>query len=58
MYNGAKAGTTSPSSRDVKTFTFTLSSPQVVSIGFLGNLVGNGNPGNYFTVFNIKLFKN
>ncbi|WP_413667871.1 DUF4998 domain-containing protein [Mucilaginibacter sp. Mucisp86] len=58
MYNGAKVGTTSPNSREVKTFTFTLTSPQVVSIGFLGNLVGNGNPGNYFTVFNIKLFKN
>ncbi|WEA02152.1 DUF4998 domain-containing protein [Mucilaginibacter sp. SJ] len=58
MYNGANVGTTGPSSREVKTFTFTLSSSQVVSIGFLGNLVGNGNPGNYFTVFNIKLFKN
>lgn len=58
MYNGANVGATSPNLREVKTFTFTLSSPQVVSIGFLGNIVGNGNPGSYFTVFNIKLYKN
>jgi hypothetical protein len=58
MFNGANVGGTSPNSREVKTFTFTLSSPQVVSIGFLGNIVGNGNPGSYFTVFNIKLYKN
>jgi hypothetical protein len=58
MFNGANVGGTSPNSREVKTFTFTLSSPQVVSIGFLGNIIGNGNPGSYFTVFNIKLYKN
>ncbi|MFC0515515.1 DUF4998 domain-containing protein [Mucilaginibacter angelicae] len=58
MFNGASVGGTSPNSREVKTFTFTLATPQVVSIGFLGNIVGNGNPGSYFTVFNIKLFKN
>ncbi|WP_114938501.1 DUF4998 domain-containing protein [Mucilaginibacter endophyticus] len=58
LFNGANVGSTSPNSREVKTFTFTLASPQVVSIGFLGNIVGNGNPGSYFTVFNIKLFKN
>lgn len=58
MFNGANVGATSPNSREVKSFTFTLSSPQVVSIGFLGNIVGKGNPGSYFTVFNIKLYKN
>lgn len=58
MFNGAKVGTTSPNVKETKTFGFTLTSPQVVSIGFLGNLVGNGNPGNYFQVSNIKLFKN
>jgi hypothetical protein len=58
MYNGANVGGTSPNSRETRSFTFTLASPQVVSIGFLGNVVGNGNPGNYFQVFNIKLYKN
>ncbi|WP_439694933.1 DUF4998 domain-containing protein [Mucilaginibacter sp. AW1-7] len=58
MYNSANVGATSPSSRETRSFTFTLTSPQVVSIGFLGNIVGNGNPGNYFQVFSIKLYKN
>ncbi|HEY9342179.1 MAG TPA: hypothetical protein VIQ23_11390 [Hanamia sp.] len=31
---------------------------QVVSIGFLGNIVANGNPGSYFMVQYIKLIKN
>ncbi|HEY9195739.1 MAG TPA: DUF4998 domain-containing protein [Mucilaginibacter sp.] len=58
MYNGANVGSTGPNSREVRSFTFTITTPQVVSIGFLGNLVGNGNPGNYFQVRNIKLYKN
>lgn len=58
MYNGATVGKTNPTSREVRSFTFTLTTPQVVSIGFLGNVVGNGNPGNYFQVFSIKLYKN
>ncbi len=58
MFNGAEVGKTSPNVKETKTFEFTLTSPQVVSIGFLGNVVGNGNPGSYFQVLNIKLFKN
>jgi hypothetical protein len=58
MFNGANVGTTSPNSTETRSFTFTLTTPQVVSIGFLGNIIGNGNPGSYFTVTNIKLFKN
>jgi hypothetical protein len=58
MYNGVPVGKTGPSSRETRSFTFKLTSPQVVSIGFLGNMVGNGNPGNYFQVFSIKLYKN
>ncbi|WP_184546268.1 DUF4998 domain-containing protein [Mucilaginibacter sp. FT3.2] len=57
LYNGAIVGTTAPNSTETRTFTFTLTTPQVVSIGFLGNIVGNGNPGSYFQVTNIKLFK-
>ena len=57
LFNGATVGKTSPNINDTRSFTFILSSPQVVSIGFLGNLVGNGNPGNYFQVKNIKLYK-
>jgi hypothetical protein len=58
MYNGVPVGKTGPSSRETRSFTFKLTSPQVVSIGFLGNMVGNGNPGNYFQVFSIKLYQN
>jgi hypothetical protein len=58
MFNGANVGATSPNSKETRSFTFILTTPQVVSIGFLGNVVGNGNPGSYFQVFNIKLFKN
>lgn len=57
MYNGANVGSTGPSATETKTFQFVLTSPQVVSIGFLGNLTGNGNPGNYFQVKKITLFK-
>ena len=58
LFNSAAVGKTSPNINDTRSFTFTLTAPQVVSIGFLGNIVGNGNPGSYFQVKNIKLFKN
>jgi len=58
LFNSAAVGATSPNINDTRSFTFTLTTPQVVSIGFLGNIVGNGNPGSYFQVKNIKLFKN
>lgn len=58
MFNGANVGTTSPNAKEIKTFEFTLTAPQVVSIGFLGNIVGKGDPGSYFQVLNIKLFQN
>jgi len=58
LYNGATVGKTTPNLTDTRSFTFTLTTPQVVSIGFLGNIVGNGNPGSYFQVKNIKLYKN
>lgn len=58
LFNGAVIGKTSPNVKETKTFEFVLTSPQVVSIGFLGNVVGNGNPGNYFQVLKIKLFRN
>ncbi|MEO6523723.1 MAG: DUF4998 domain-containing protein [Mucilaginibacter sp.] len=58
LFNNAVVGTTSPNINDTRSFTFTLTTPQIVSIGFLGNIIGNGNPGSYFQVKNIKLFKN
>jgi hypothetical protein len=58
LYNSAVIGTTGPSMADTRSFTFTLTTPQVVSIGFLVNLVGNGNPGNYFNVSKIRLLSN
>ncbi|MBD1365394.1 DUF5013 domain-containing protein [Mucilaginibacter sp. ZT4R22] len=58
MYNGAAIGKTSPSAKETKTFEFVLTSPQVVSIGFLGNVVGSGNPGSYFQVTKLRLFRN
>lgn len=58
LFNSAAVGATSPNINDTRSFTFTLTTPQVVSIGFLGNIVGNGNPGSYFQVKNIRLFKN
>ena len=57
LYNGATVGATSPNLEEIKSFSFTLDSPQVVSIGFLGNLVGNGDPGNYFVVGYIQLIQ-
>jgi len=58
MYNGANVGATSPNATETKSFDFTITSPQVVSIGFLGNLAGNGNPGNYFEIRYIQLIQN
>lgn len=58
LFNGAVVGGTRPSANDTKSFTFTILTPQIVSIGFLGNMVANGNPGSYFLVKNIRLFKN
>ena len=58
LYNGAAVGTTTPNLTETRSFSFSLTSPQVVSIGFLGNLVGNGNPGNYFVVGYIQLIQN
>lgn len=58
LFNGANVGATSPNTEEVKSFSFTLDSPQVVSIGFLGNIVGNGNPGSYFVVGYVQLIQN
>jgi hypothetical protein len=58
LYNGAITGTTAPSATDTRSFSFTLTSPQVVSIGFLANIAGSGNPGSYLQVKRIQLFSN
>jgi hypothetical protein len=58
LYNGVVTGTTAPNATDTRSFSFTLTTPQVVSIGFLGNIVGSGNPGSYFRVSKIQLFSN
>lgn len=58
LYNGATVGATTPNVTETKGFNFTLSSPQVVSIGFLGNLVGNGNPGCYVNISYVQLIQN
>ncbi|EJL64424.1 DUF5013 domain-containing protein [Flavobacterium sp. CF136] len=52
--NPAVVGTSQPRATETKTLTFNITSPQVVSIGFLGNLTAN----NYFWVSYIKLVKN
>ena len=57
----AVVGTTKPNLTETKTLNFTVSSSQVVSIGFLANLAwGNGtaDPGCYIKVDWIKLVKN
>ena len=57
----AVIGTTKPNITETKSLNFTVSSSQVVSIGFLANLAwGNGtaDPGNYMRVDWIKLIKN
>lgn len=62
LYNGAVVGTTKPNVTETKSFNFTLTSSQVVSLGFLGNMVGgsadNTVPGSYFIIKSIKLVKN
>jgi len=58
LYNSIPVGSTGPSLDEIRSFTFTVDSPKVVSIGFLGNIVGSGNPGTYFVVRNISLIKN
>jgi hypothetical protein len=61
LANPANVGATSPNITETKTLNFTVSSSQVVSIGFLANLAwGNGtaNPGCYIKVDWIKLVKN
>jgi hypothetical protein len=58
MFNGANVGATSPNVTETKSFDFTITTPQVVSLGFLGNIVGNGNPGSYFEVRWIQLIQN
>jgi len=57
-YNGTDIGSTTPNLTETKSITFTLTSPQVVSIGFLGNLAGATTKGAYFRVAWIKLVKN
>lgn len=52
--NPADIGKASPNVTTEKSVTFTITSSQLVSIGFLGNLTAN----NYFTVGYIKLVKN
>lgn len=58
MFNGANVGATSPNVQESKSFDFTITTPQYVSIGFLGNIVGDGNPGSYFQVKSIQLIQN
>lgn len=55
-YNGTNIGSTSPSATDTRSFSFTLTAPSVVSIGFLANIVGSGNPGSYIQIKRIQLF--
>lgn len=52
--NPADIGKSTPNITTVKSVTFNITSSQIVSIGFLGNLTAN----NYFTVEYIKLVKN
>ncbi|THU41077.1 DUF5013 domain-containing protein [Niastella caeni] len=61
LANPSNVGATTPNVTETKTLNFTVSSSQVVSIGFLANLAwGNGtaNPGCYIRVDWIKLVKN
>ena len=58
LYNGANPGSTGPSLEEIKSFSFSLDSPTKITLGFLGNLLGNGDPGNYFVVGYIKLIQN
>ncbi|MEO6230320.1 MAG: DUF4998 domain-containing protein [Ferruginibacter sp.] len=58
LFNGASVGGTSPNTNDTRSFTFIIATAQVVSIGFLANIVGSGNPGSYFQVKKVRLFSN
>lgn len=61
LANPANVGATSPNLTETKTLNFTVSSSQVVSIGFIANVAwGNGtaNPGCYIRIDWIKLVKN
>ncbi|MBS1565856.1 MAG: DUF5013 domain-containing protein [Bacteroidetes bacterium] len=58
MFSGANIGATSPNVTETKSFNFTLSAPQVVSLGVLGNIVGSGNPGSYFEIRSFSLVQN
>lgn len=53
LYNGATVGSNKPNLTDTRSFSFTLTSPTIVSIGFLGNLGTN----NYFQVKRVQLFR-
>lgn len=57
-YNGTTIGSSTPNLTETKSLTFTLGTSQVVSIGFLGNLVGATTNGAYFRIAWIKLYKN
>ncbi|MCF3111773.1 DUF5013 domain-containing protein [Niabella sp. CC-SYL272] len=57
LYNGVPVGATAPSIDETRSVQFTLTTPQVVSVGFLGNIVGNGNPGSYLVIRNLSLVK-
>lgn len=58
LFNGATVGKTSPNVTETKSFSFTITTSQVVSIGILGNIIGNGNPGSYFEIRSINLIQN
>ncbi|GAB3010818.1 DUF4998 domain-containing protein [Niabella terrae] len=58
LFNGSNIGATSPNINETRSFSFTLDSPQYISLGFLGNIVGSGNPGSYFEVKYIQLIQN
>ncbi|MBO9618156.1 MAG: DUF5013 domain-containing protein [Niabella sp.] len=58
LFNGATVGATSPNVTETKSFNFTITTPQVVSIGVLGNIIGSGNPGSYFEIRYMNLIKN
>ena len=57
-FNGTAIGATTPNKTETISIPFTLSTSQVVSMGFLGNLAGAATQGAYFRVAWIKLVKN
>ena len=61
LFSGASVGATSPNVTETKSFNFTITTPQVVTIGLLGNIPwGNGtsNPGSYLQIQYINLIQN